>query len=271
MLSLTTLRRTSLIVVGVFLILIASYLVYPEWVINVLQKRTPNVLYTVQTEQPVVALTLDDGPDWVTTPRILDVLNQNQAHATFFLISGHIPGNETVVERIVTEGHEIGNHLTIDFPSIRFPLHEFEKHFLDADRALANFAEPCWFRPGSGWFNQQMLSIVDKHDYRVALGSVYPFDPQIPSSWFSTQFILGNVRPGSVIILHDGDRRGERTVKTLSLVLPELKQRGFRVVTLSELSNVSAVEQHGLPPLTVENIAVAQKYDRLPHSFTSHR
>ncbi len=247
--------------------MISSYLLYPDWIYALLQKQTPNVLYYVETEQPVVALTIDDGPDPITTPKILDMLKEHNAQGTFFLISSRIPGNEAIVERIVAEGHGIGNHLTIDFPSIRFPPPEFERQLLTAHSTLLNFTDPRWFRPGSGWFNQAMLSIVDKYEYQLALGSVYPFDPQIPSSWFSTQYIMWNVKPGSVIILHDGRRRGERTVETLSVVLPELKQRGYQVVTLSELADLqTATESKGLlwgiqrkRPAFVEPVPVADR------------
>ena len=80
-----------------------------------------------------------------------------------------------------------------------------------------------------------MLSIIHSHGYRCALGSVYPFDPQIPSSWFIKRHVLRGVQPGSIIVLHDRGARGERTIAVLGAILPELKRRGFRVVTLSEL------------------------------------
>ncbi len=80
-----------------------------------------------------------------------------------------------------------------------------------------------------------MLSTIRKHNYQIALGSVYPFDSHIPSSRFATRHILWNARPGSIILLHDYGLRGERTILALSVILPELNRRGFRTVTLSEL------------------------------------
>ena len=216
-----------------------SLLFFPDWLFSLLAWQSPQVLYFVDTPQPVVALTIDDGPDATTTLQILDVLKQYDSHATFFLITNRIPGNEDLVRRAIAEGHEIGNHLIEDFPSIDLPPVEFERQLLQADEALSQFAEPRWFRPGSGWYNQTMLSIANKHDYKSALGSVYPLDPQIPSSWFAAQYILWNVEPGSVIILHDSGRKGQRTIETLKVILPELKRRGYKVVTLSELENLA--------------------------------
>jgi peptidoglycan/xylan/chitin deacetylase (PgdA/CDA1 family) len=207
----------------------------PDWIVATLAKRSPEVVYSVETQDPVVALTIDDGPDPVVTPKILDVLKRHDARATFFLITSRIPGNEGVVVRMVEEDHELANHLTADEPSIRLAPSDFEHQLLESHDALSKFADVRWFRPGSGWYDAAMLSILHKHGYRCVLGSVYPFDPQLPSSWFAAHYVLWNVRPGSIIVLHDHGARGERTASALTTILPELNRRGFRVVTLSEL------------------------------------
>lgn len=208
----------------------------PGWIVGVLARQSPEVVYFVETAKPVVALTIDDGPDPVTTPKILNLLKQYDAHATFFLITNRIPDNEAIVARIVAENHELGNHLTTEQPSIRLTPAEFERQLLEAHQVLSDFSDIRWFRPGSGWYNAQMLSTVHRYDYQTALGSVYPFDSHIPSAWFATRHILWNVQPGSIIILHDYGTRGERTASALVTILPELRRRGFRVVTLSELT-----------------------------------
>jgi len=84
-----------------------------------------------------------------------------------------------------------------------------------------------------------MLKIAYRHGYRVALGSIFPFDTNIPSSWFASAQILCNARSGSIIILHDTGLWGERTALTLSRVLPKLSQKGYQVVTLSELYGIA--------------------------------
>ncbi len=218
----------TLVVGGVFVL-------RPDLIVTAIAKRSPQVVYFVETREPVVALTIDDGPDPSTTPRILDLLGQHDARATFFLISSRIPGSEDVVVRMVEEKHELANHLTADERSVLLPPAEFERQLLEAHDVLSQFADVRWFRPGSGWYNAKMLTTIHEHGYRCALGSVHPFDPQIASARFSARYILGNVQPGSIIILHDYGARGERTFTALATILPELDRRGFRVVTLSEL------------------------------------
>jgi len=211
-----------------------------DWIVTLLEKHSSRVVYFVETKEPVVALTIDDGPDSVSTPKILDVLRRCQARATFFLITTRMPGNEEIVRRTVKDGHELANHLTTDIPSILLNGSEFERRLLEAHNILSRFSEVRWFRPGSGWYNGKMLSILQKHGYQCALGSVYPFDPQIPSVWFATQYVLRKIKPGSIIILHDHGSRGERTTEVLATILPELNRRGFRIVTLSELVDLNS-------------------------------
>lgn len=211
----------------------------PEWLITKLRQSSPEVLYSVETKQSVVALTIDDGPDADDSPKILKVLDEYDAHATFFLITDHIPGNETLVRRMVAEGHELGNHLTADEPSIDLSNQVFERELIEADEVLSDYMDVRWMRPGSGWYNDDMLATIKKHGYQCALGSVYPYDPQISFSWFSAYYVLWKAKPGSVIVLHDHGTRGKRTADALKIILPELERQGFQVVTLSELNNMA--------------------------------
>lgn len=207
----------------------------PRWFLRGLSRASPEVLYFVETDRPAVALTIDDGPDPTSTPQILDLLERHGARATFFLITDRVPGNEAVVRRILDDGHEIGNHLTREGPSIRLPAERFERELVAAHEVLSSYAAQRWFRPGSGFYNRGMLKTAQRHGYTTVLGSVYPLDAQIPSASFAERHILANVRPGSIIVLHDVGERGTRTAATLGTVLPELEARGLEVTTLSEL------------------------------------
>jgi peptidoglycan/xylan/chitin deacetylase (PgdA/CDA1 family) len=207
----------------------------PDWLLNALPALFPGCLYRVQTAAPLVALTIDDGPDPTTTPLLLAELDRHQAHATFFVISSHIVGHEDLVRDMVRVGHEIGNHLTHDVPSIGLSPAAFEAALLAAHRTLAPFGPVTWARPSSGWYSDAIIAIMRRHGYRCALGSVYPFDATLASVGFASGFILRNAGPGAVIILHDGGSRGQRTAQVLQTVLPELRRRGLQVVSLSEL------------------------------------
>lgn len=212
----------------------------------------PGAVFFVDTETPIVALTIDDGPDDIdanrpkTTRQILDVLSKYDAHATFFLIGERITAkNQSLVADMLEQGNEVGNHLWKDEPSITLPLSAFESKLLKTQQRILGATQirgtPLqinWLRPGGGMANRDMIKVAQKYSYRVALGSIWPYDTLIPSSAFASKQILSNVRPGAIIILHDHGDKGEwgkRTAVTLEQVLPELQRRGFKVVTLSKL------------------------------------
>jgi len=230
----------AVVVPAMFLIFGAALWLNPEWLISRLRQRSPEVLYSVDTQERIVALTIDDGPDSTTTSELLDILEKHNAHATFFLITDRVPGNEALVQRMIAEGHEIGNHMTEDEASINYPIEIFKDELIAADEVLAQFGDIHWFRPGSGWYNDAMLDVLDEYGYRCALGSVYPYDPQVGSAWFSTHYVLWKTKPGDVIVLHDHQARGYRTAKALESILPELIRRGYQVVTLSELNALNS-------------------------------
>lgn len=203
---------------------------------RMLAERDPRVLYYVETSRPAVALTIDDGPDPESTPAILDTLARHDTRATFFLISDHVSGNEGLVRRIVKEGHEIANHLTRDKPSIDLGRDEFERQLLEAHGALSQFQAPAWFRPGSGWYDDHMLAVLHEHGYRVVLGDSLPMDIALRAPGLISRYFAWNVEPGSIIILHDGGRRGANTARALDRLLPELRAEGYEVTTLSALA-----------------------------------
>ncbi len=242
-------RRSFVLMVGLCALAV-GVLIRPRPIIRWLARRSPDVLFYTDAEEPLVALTIDDAPHPSLTPAILDVLAEHGARATFFVIGGRVPGNEELVRRIVEEGHELGNHLMADGPSVRLSAEEFERQLLRTHDLLSPFGPVRWFRPGSGWYSRPMLEQLGRHSYRCALGSAYAYDCHIRSAWYVSRHILLNTRPGSVIILHDGCEGRRRTVSVLRRVLPELRRRGYRIVTLSELADREATQGavlHGPP------------------------
>ena len=222
--------------VTTFAAIAAALWTAPRWLLPRIAARSPRCLYAVDTSEHVVALTIDDGPDATYTPAILDVLRAHEAHATFFLISSRVRGLEALVARAVREGHELGNHLVHDAPSIRQPADAFASDVRAAGTVLGRFGTVPWLRPASGWYSDAMLDTIEREGYRCALGSVYPYDAHHASARLSAAYVLAHARPGAVIVLHDGRSRGGRTVETLQRALPVLRARGYRVVTLSELA-----------------------------------
>ncbi|KAL1964891.1 hypothetical protein VTN77DRAFT_6244 [Rasamsonia byssochlamydoides] len=222
------------------LVAVPLYIVYkpPPPVIGYLQRRWPDVLWHVPTAKKVVALTIDDGPSEYTE-EIMHILEANDATATFFIIGSHVFGRETILHDLICRGNELANHAMHDEPSRSLSeatlieqIKTVQSMIHCAYTAVGTEQPPKYFRPGSGFFTTRMRKIVAQLGHRLVLGSVYPHDPQIPFWRINAAHILSMVRPGSIIVCHDGRRW---TAPMLRRVIPELRRRGYRVVTVTEL------------------------------------
>lgn len=202
--------------------------------------QSPDVLFRIPTTEPAVALTIDDGPDPETTPEILALLERHDARATFFLIGSRARRHPELVRAIVEGGHEVANHMWHDVPSRDLDSTTFERQLRRTHRVLSEFDEPRWLRPGGGLYSDRMVRQAQRQGYRLVLGTVYPFDTAVPWTGLLARFVVARARPGSIVILHDGEGRGTRTAEVLRRALPAVRDRDLRVTTVTELLERSA-------------------------------
>ena len=207
----------------------------PRWLVDAFPGAYPEVVYYVPTSTCAVGLSIDDGVDPKVTPLILDSLARHAVQATFFLVSDSVEGNESLVRRILDEGHEIGHHMTTDEVTVKLATPELEAKFNQAADVLGGFQQIRWFRAGSGRFDDRVLALTRGRGYRIAMASVAPVDIVLSDPNRMAGFVAAMVRPGSIFVLHDVGERGMRTVHTLDRLLPELQRRGYRVLHLSAL------------------------------------
>lgn len=232
-----------IILLSVVCVLMAPfYVIYkpPALLIRYLEKRWPDVLWRVPTSSKIVALTIDDGPSEYTD-EIMQILKANDAAATFFIIGSQVAGREGILQELVRNGNELGNHAMYDEPSRSLSdaalveqIESVERMFHKAYDAAGGEAKshPKYFRPGSGFFNERLREILYRLGYRLVLGSIYPHDAQIQFWRINARHILSMLRPGGIIICHD---RRSWTVPMLRYVLPGIRRRGYRIVTVTEL------------------------------------
>lgn len=244
-------RQFKYWIVGIASLILIGAILFPSTlVIKIMSPLVcPGAVFEVKTNQRLVVLTIDDGPDIDTqdntTEKILNVLAEHDAKATFFLISSKIQKRESealqldpLIKRMTQEGHELGNHMLRDEPSINLG-DQFEPELMEAKAILDRYAPQSWMRPGVGFCSSQMREIAENNGYQTALGSIFPYDTAISWPRFASWFIMNplTLRKGGIIVLHDDLQRGERTVQTLQRVLPVLQDKKYQVVTLSELLN----------------------------------
>ncbi|WP_448628434.1 polysaccharide deacetylase family protein [Geodermatophilus sp. URMC 64] len=207
----------------------------------VLARVSRPVLFAVRTTAPRVALTFDDGPHQELTPALAGVLARHGATATFFLLGSHAAREPRLVADLVRAGHEVGNHLWDDRPSALLSARDFRCHLAATDTVLRRAgARPVFLRPGSGWIRPGMLRAARRYGYRTALGSIAVRDLEVRDLDRELRFVLRRVRPGSIVVLHEGYDERAGVVPLTDRLLTALAERGFRPVTLSELAGSRA-------------------------------
>jgi peptidoglycan/xylan/chitin deacetylase (PgdA/CDA1 family) len=222
------------------------------WLIRALARwRRDIVFYAAGTNKRRIALTFDDGPEPTLVPRMLELLEAHGARATFFMIGSHAEAHPELVERVVAAGHEVGNHQWRDVPALKLSPTEFEEELRRTSDVLERHARVRLFRPGSGWVRRDQVELArERFGYRCVLGSVYPYDPHIHWVPYLVWHVLGAVRPGSIVILHEGDPSRARVLEVLAKVLPVLRERGYEMVTVSELLYESSPQETCAPRRT---------------------
>lgn len=227
--------RTAISVVTVLVVVLAACFVFPpRLIINALNARD-SAVFVLPTNEPMIALTIDDGPDPETTPVILEVLARHDTKATFFVFGKKAEAHPEMMRAIVAAGHEIANHGWEDHVAKSLSEKKFAEGFADTEDELKKYGDSKWYRPGGGHYTPEMLSFVKKQHQQLVVGSIYPHDAHLSSVLFSTTYIYSRAKPGDVVVLHDGGRRGARTAEVLQRVIPAMRYKGLSFVTLSVL------------------------------------
>ena len=189
----------------------------------------------VETQDRVVALTFDDGPDPWHTPRVLAVLDEHRVKATFFLMGRNIERFPDVAREVVRRGHEIGNH-SYSHPRLVWMSPQRVRDEIErTDRLLREIgvSGEINFRPPHAAKFIVLPCVLVQMKKLSVLGDVDPEEwKQRPAS-VMTESILRQVRPGSIIGLHDP--MGAETLRTLRNILPALAAQGYRFETVSAL------------------------------------
>ena len=230
---------TLAVLILCILFLIVLHTIYrpPAFLINYFQRRWPDVLFHVNTKQKLVALTIDDVPS-EHTQHLLEILQANNATATFFIIGSQVISHGHTLVDIIDAGNELGNHAMYDEPSRSLSDPQLRSQISAVEEMIGHAYAACnkemsrFFRPGSGFFSTRMRVEVRSMGYRMVLGDIYPHDPQIPFWRINAWHILSMLQPGAIIVCHD---RRSWTALMLQKVLPEVRRRGYRVVTITEL------------------------------------
>ena len=185
-----------------------------------------------RTGAPVVYLTFDDGPHPTWTPQVLDLLELYNAPATFFVLGQSATRFPEIVERMVAAGHEAENHTFDHIWLDKAPRDLFVSQVNAADEALhaaagARVDPIACLRPPYAAMNEHTRSLAAELGKSIVLWSVDTQDWRRPGPDQIASHVLSNVRPGAIILMHDGGGERSQTVAALDTVLDGLAGRGY--------------------------------------------
>ena len=184
--------------------------------------------------RPMIALTFDDGPHNRHTDRILDLLEQYDGRATFFVLGNLVNGNSDVVARAHQNGNEILGHSWNHRNLTNLSNEELRSQILDTSAIIESVTgvQGNMFRAPFGAVNDNVRNVAEELGFSIVSWSVDPRDWDHRDANRTYTSIINNARAGSIVVLHD--IHGS-TADAMERVIPELVSRGYQLVTVSEL------------------------------------
>lgn len=210
----------------------------------------PPIVVAVQTDERVVGLSFDDGPDPRWTPGVLSALATTGARATFFVTGEHVRAHPELLRQVAAAGHEVANH-TDTHPQIdELPGAAVSAEVQRAADAIENAGVPAapMFRPPRGRYDADALEAVTQSGLET-VGWTVCFERWLRQGGAAvgTEEVVARVEPGGIVLAHDGgipDR--SLTVAALPTLLARLHDEGYRVVPVGELLALGP-PRRGLP------------------------
>ena len=194
---------------------------------------------SVHVDGPYIAMTFDDGPSAVLTPKLLDLLAAHHIKATFFVIGENVAEHPEIVARAAREGHEIGNHSWSHPNFAKMSQRTFGASCNEPTMQLRTplGKRPTLLRPPYGSITEREKRwIHDEFGYDIILWDVDPLDWKRPGPAVVRSRILKETRPGSIVLSHDIH---PGTIEAMPSTFDQLEAKGFKFVTVSELLDMA--------------------------------
>lgn len=204
--------------------MIRKYLTKTPWW---LKKLYPKRIWHMDTSAKKIYLSFDDGPHPVATPFVLDMLKQYDARATFFCIGKNVAAYPEIFQRIVAEGHSVGNH-TQDHLNGWFT--GTETYLRNVGLAKRYIQSPL-FRPPYGKIRSAQVKKM--HHYRIIMWDVLSgdFDKSVTAEE-CTRNVIQHTNNGSIVVFHDSEKAWPKMSNALPTVLEHFKKEGFEFAAI---------------------------------------
>ena len=196
-----------------------------------------NGLYHSDTEEKKVFFTFDLGYEAGYTAKVLDILKEHDIKAIFFLCGNYLTQKE-LINRMLTEGHQIGNHTdkhkdlpTLSQEGITKDIMTFQNDFITQ---YPNAKKPVFFRPPKGRFDEKTLETANSNNLRTMLWSIAIVDwgKKPIAAQSNANKIADRIHPGATILFHITN---SGTPEMLKLLIPQITEKGYQIGTPEEI------------------------------------
>jgi peptidoglycan/xylan/chitin deacetylase (PgdA/CDA1 family) len=231
---------TIIITIIMIFILIWWYLMdLAKWYFN---KKKYDIIWTFKNIEFLeldksIYLTIDDVINNNSFEEILDVLDEFNVKATFFVISSLInKQNEKLLSRAIRSGHHLANHGKTNCKHFLCSYARLYEEIIDCEKLIARIyndnnvvrSKIKYFRPGNAYVTEKILKICESNNYKIVLGSIYPQDTLLPFPNLIYYYIITKIKPNDIIILHDS----KYTPSILKKTLNYLKKKNYEIKSL---------------------------------------
>ena len=202
----------------------------PRWI----QQLYPSLEWRVGTAKNAVFVTFDDGPVPELTPAILDILADYEARATFFCVGENVERYPEIFQRLLDEGHAVGNHTHRHLNGWKTPATTYLEDIGACQTAIeARGAQTDLLRPPYGRISRKQLRQLHTR-YRIVMWDVLSgdFDPRL-SATECLDKTLEFVREGSIVVFHDNIKATERVLGALPGFMDEMSKREWKCLPLT--------------------------------------
>lgn len=215
---------------------------------------------TAVPPERTIALTFDDGPDPTWTPRILDVLDRHDVHATFFVVGTAAIEHPDLVRRMVDEGHEVGVHTLTHVDLGAAPPWQRELELQGSQQAIVGTtgSKTALMRPPYSSENEAVtdgtwsaISAAADDGYLTVLTTLDSEDWRLPGVEAIEQNLTPTDAEGQIVLMHDGGGDRSETVESLDAMLTRYAEQGYRVTSVGDALGIESMA----PATTVERVA----------------
>lgn len=203
---------------------------YTKHIPRIVKPLAKDLVFRLDNKANKIYLTFDDGPHSTITPWVLDELARVGAKATFFIVGDNIPDNEHIIQRIVAEGHALGNHSFNHLNGWKTTNEEYVSNV----EACSSLIPSRLLRPPYGKITRSQVKAL-KEAYSIIMWSDLSADFDIKYSGEDCfEYATRKVRPGSIIVFHDSEKAEERLRKALPLALDYYVDKGFTMAPIPQ-------------------------------------